>query len=259
MIDKEYILDCLDKYCYFEELTENTFYESIIQPLKDAGCFNEYKWSYNNGVTKGVLLFSGVDFVIKIPFFGSGEYEDEHWEGENGTWYGYYTFQEKFTHTPNNFQYFESKEYCEKFFGAPYTEDGWNYCDSECYISEQSIARELAKCFARTILLGFAKEYPIYTQERCQIYEDARSSRYEEEYKNRTDKDYESLKEARSRIDFYGCDDDWVLDFLNYWGEEVLRELGNFLFDYDINDLHCGNIGYRNGAPVLIDYSSFNH
>ena len=33
----------------------------------------------------------------------------------------------------------------------------------------------------------------------------------------------------------------------------------DFLVAFDINDLHQGNIGFReNGDPVLIDYSGFN-
>jgi hypothetical protein len=64
-LTKEYILECLDKYCTFEGLTEDNFVNLVVAPLQDAHCFND--WTWDNGVTKGVIIFKDFDFVVKIP------------------------------------------------------------------------------------------------------------------------------------------------------------------------------------------------
>ena len=58
------ILDALHD-CYFDELDDYTFDESIVAPFKD-----NYKKPFRaaNGATKGVLIFPNFGFVIKIPF-----------------------------------------------------------------------------------------------------------------------------------------------------------------------------------------------
>lgn len=58
------ILDALHN-CYFDELDDYTFDESVVAPFKDS-----YKKPFKaaNGATKGVLIFPDFRFVIKIPF-----------------------------------------------------------------------------------------------------------------------------------------------------------------------------------------------
>ena len=58
------ILDALHD-CYFDELDDYTFDESIVAPFKD-----NYKKPFRaaNGATKGILIFPDFGFVIKIPF-----------------------------------------------------------------------------------------------------------------------------------------------------------------------------------------------
>ena len=58
------ILDALYD-CYFDELDDYTFDESVVAPFND-----NYKKPFRaaNGATKGVLIFPNFGFVIKIPF-----------------------------------------------------------------------------------------------------------------------------------------------------------------------------------------------
>lgn len=46
--------------------------------------------------------------------------------------------------------------------------------------------------------------------------------------------------------------------FVRDWGEEGFETLSNFLSEYNINDLHVGNIGCVNGKIVLIDFGGFH-
>ena len=242
-LTKEYILECLDKYSCFECLHEYNFFR------EEAGCCDN--WTWDNGVTKGVLIFKELDFVVKIPFEGYCNETESHYENSNGSWIG--SWSSRWNSRLHKVEY---EEIFEDFTGAA-TENGWNYCEVEVDLIDAAREEGLNKCFAATELLGYAKDHPIYIQEKCFMFSDACTSTNKEKYKNRTKADYDSLKEVRERADFWGIDNDWVLDFLIYWGEEMLKRLGQFLFVHDIEDLHNGNIGYRNGVPCLVDYSSY--
>ena len=255
MLTKEYILECLEEYCILSELSDENFFCSVIEPLQDADCFDN--WYYASGVTKGVLIFKELDFVIKIPFEGREEITEEYWESENGTYMGAYTRNEKYTHTPNGWKHFNEECAFYPFHGAD-CDNHWNYCSVEARICEEAKQANVSSCFAKTYFIGMANGHPIYAQEKCTIYSDEHSSRHDSLYKHRTEHDYQSLGNVRERVDFYDIDDDWVLDFLIYWGEEKLKQLAQFVFDTNITDLHWGNIGYRKGVPVLIDYSSYH-
>ena len=248
-LTKEYILECLDKFSCFEGLHEYNFYREVVEPLEEAGCFEN--WTWDNGATKGVLIFKELDFVVKIPFEGHCGEVESHYENSNGSWIC--SCSSRWNSKLHKVEY---EEIFDNFTGAD-TENGWNYCEVEADLINAAREEGLNKCFAATELLGFAKDHPIYIQEKCFMFCDARTSTNKEKYKNRTKADYDSLKEVRERVDFWGIDNDWVLDFLIYWGEEMLKRLGQFLFDHNVEDLHNGNIGYRNGVPCLVDYSSY--
>lgn len=249
IMTKEYILECLGLYCNFKELNEDNFEALVISPLCANQCFNN--WTWDNGVTKGVLIFKDLDFVIKIPFQGYISYMESHYESEKGGWH--WSNSNKI----NQYIRVESLEEFFEFEGSASEENNWDYCAVEAEITVRAINEGLEKCIASTEFLGYANNYPIYIQEKCFMFSDASSSTNKEKYENRTKKDYDSLAEVRERIDFWGIDNDWVLDFLIYWGEEMLKRLGDFIFDNDIEDLHNGNIGYRHGVPCLVDYSSY--
>ena len=44
---------------------------------------------------------------------------------------------------------------------------------------------------------------------------------------------------------------------LEFFGEEILKQLDRFIDTYGINDLHTSNVGYIGNRPVLIDYSGY--
>lgn len=204
----EYILECLEHYCCFKDLSENTFEELVIFPLRANECFNN--WTWDNGVTKGVLIFKDLDFVVKIPFQGRNSYIESHYESANGNW-----------HWSNSGKIDECTkvEGVEEFFefeGSAAEESNWNYCQAEAEITVKAKAEGIEECIAATSFLGYAGDHPIYIQEKCFMFSDASSSTNREKYMNRTKEDYDSLKEVRERTGFWGIDNDWVLDFLIY-------------------------------------------
>ena len=47
-------------------------------------------------------------------------------------------------------------------------------------------------------------------------------------------------------------------DLIENYGIEMFRCLNRFCEDNDVNDIHCGNVGYIAGKLVLIDYAGYH-
>lgn len=54
-----------------------------------------------------------------------------------------------------------------------------------------------------------------------------------------------------------GAMKDWADDFRAYYGEAEVKNLLKLNEEYGIDDLHCGNIAYFKGKPVIIDYYAY--
>lgn len=221
--NKEYLLKLFEKVSFnieFTELDADEFYLGLNDEIKDA-------FDFNYGASKFVLIPKNSDeYVIKIPFNG---YLEDTWNEET---YSGYEF------TP--------------FYCADNT-DGWDYCLSEVKRYSQAEKEGLSTALAKTSLLCYIDSYPIYIQERCQVYSqlfDYSEKRHSKEENSKT----LSLIEADK---FFEINEDWLTDFRYYYGEEFFIKFMAFVDDNNWDDLRVDNIGYLNGRPVLIDYSSF--
>lgn len=140
----------------------------------------------------------------------------------------------------------------EEFLGAEDSGPGWNYCEVEEIKYQKAKMFGVEDCFAETILIGKIGEYPIYAQELATVFtQDGSPSpkKSEEEYEKIEDM-CEKIGECFNRI--------WLSDIFDFFGERVFYKFLNFIYEFNISDLHDGNIGYIGMRPVLIDYSSFN-
>ena len=223
MVNIEAILDLLDK-CYLDgELTEDNFYENVIDQIPRS-----ISLTYFSGATKLVLLFPGADYVVKIPFTGSG-YLMEDYDEDTGEWY-------------------EHDNYCP-FEGALYS--GWNYCETEVQLYELAAEYGIEQFFAKTEFIGHVQGHPIYIQERAEIFDDThKSHRHSHEVRK-------SVSEKCNYNNFNNFNIDWIADLFNYCTDEIFCEIMTFA-THNLEDLHRGNIGYIDGRPVFVDYSGFN-
>lgn len=171
-------------------------------------------FSYDTGATKGVLIFPNLDFVIKIPF----------------------------TYTEDD----------EEFCGADDSGEGWNYCEVEEIKYQRAETFGVNNCFAKTVLVGNIKGYPIYAQEKAKVFgkEGSPSPRKSEEEYEKIEDMCEGVGECFNKI--------WLRDAFDYFGEKIFYNFLDFIENFNIRDLHDGNLGYIGMRPVLVDYSSFN-
>lgn len=256
MLTKQYILECLDKYCSFDGLNQEEFYIMVVEPLKEAHCFNN--WTYDSGISKGVLIFGDFDFVVKIPFEGyyPEDSEDDHWENENGSWHWSYETGATEKIDKGEWHFVEANMSMYNFEGASGQNSGWDYCEAEAEYFEMAVKENVDFAFAKTEFFGKANNHPIYFQQKCSMFDAERSSR-QKEYESRTEKDYNSISKYKNSFDCCRIDEDWLLDFFFFWGGDALESFMRFIEEYSICDLHNGNIGYLHGAPVLVDYSGY--
>ena len=49
-----------------------------------------------------------------------------------------------------------------------------------------------------------------------------------------------------------------AIDFIREYGQEAYVALSDFMYEENINDLHCGNVGDIDGRMVFIDYSGYH-
>ena len=100
--------------------------------------------------------------------------------------------------------------------------------------------------------------------DECRVSDDSYEYHYElycdeNELDPNTDEareQWEDLLESNWSISVDSSDavTEWFLDRLD-WQER--NELLIFLRDWDINDLHAANVGYRGSMPVFADYAGW--
>ena len=203
--------------------------DEFLIAMDDDFC---YDYDYAHGATKLALIpiDEKKDYVIKIPYTGSYNYESSYYDSHNS--------------------YHHGREDYWEYYSAEDDKEPWNYCAGE--VNRYKIAEEsgFSQCFAKTELLGYINGYPIYIQERCITLSNSRGkhSHSKEE------------KETTSKIcgKYCNIDEDWLTDFRLYYGDDLLFNFINFIKDmaWD-DDLRSDNIGYIKNRPVLIDYSGF--
>jgi len=117
----EEILEAL-KWGRFSNLDEDCFEEDVIEPFKE-----HYKkpFGWDNGCTKGVLIFKNFNFVIKIPFL--------YCDGEG-------------------------------LHGAEEGREEWDYCSQEENRYERAKKEGLEKVFLETSFLEEVNFHPVYIQ-----------------------------------------------------------------------------------------------
>lgn len=176
---------------------------------------------YTYGVSKFVI-FMDDETVAKIPF--NGEY---YWNEE----------EEDYVFDP--------------FVGTH------DYCRVEAEIYEEAVDRGLERFFAGTIFTGYTKDHtPFYLSERIKNTLDDYFDKISDE-SIRTARKYADSKDD---LKWRRLPDRWLALALERYGQEMVDKFVKFIAEFDINDLHYGNVAVRaNGEPVIIDYSGWHN
>ena len=191
-------------------------------------------WAW--GATKLVIIPQKGDFVIKIPFEGQ---EVELWPIDEETGEENYDAEPEWS--IDRFMYAQNDTH-------------WDYCLTE--VERYSLAREFGfeKYFLETFCIGYINGHPIYVQEKA---DEIGSSSNSHKTKTSREEVRELMSESGTYVDIPW---DWLAVVMDYMdnAEVELVDFLRFLYDNDIdNDLHGGNIGFKYGRPVIVDYAGF--
>lgn len=171
------------------------------------------------GSTKFIIFLNDKQ-VIKIPFNGVFTYDDEF----------YYHVTE-------------------------------NYCQVEEEIYKRAKEKKLDYYFTEVKKVGETKnKVPIYISERVKYL----GKDYDCDNIIITDELYRKINSIKKSFSFLKTSYihltiPWIAAAIQYYGEQSILDLLNFIEDEDINDLHDENIGFRaDGTPVILDYSGYD-
>lgn len=229
MLTNEQLLDIFQNCC-FENfgISKNGEYNSIDDIVPDLVIPKGIHYDWNFGASKAVFTFWGEDkitYVIKIPFLGEVFFDEDL--GED---------------VVNEYEFSRNKE-------RP-----WDYCAAECDVYADAKNTGLEKLFAKTELIGFVNNYPIYKQS----FVDQPFAYLENEEKGPSKDSKTKTTSLCKEKNFYSISQIWLASVTEHYGTDVLGNLIDFIEDNGIGDLHDNNIGYKNGVPVIFDYSDFN-
>ena len=234
-------------------MTDNTFYlDKAIEFIKRVGGVEELMYGdswgwYNNedytvdsGASKVVLVFTNSDYVVKIPF--KGEYEEYDC--------GNSCDRDCPCSQCSRCSRRSVGEGCDEFTGARVGENeyGWDYCASEQFFYEKAVIAGVEEFFIKTILIGEYCGHPIYLQEKVEVYGYNSQTKSSEQSKEIFMKKFHHSEIQNE--DFGGL-------LIEYYGENRVNQLVEFLSEVGISDLHSSNVGICANRPVLFDYSGY--
>ena len=129
-----------------------------------------------------------------------------------------------------------------------------DYCKKEATLYEKAQELGIAEFFAGTHLAGYTKDHtPFYISERInKTFDDVEVSAEQKESAKK-------YADSKGDISWRRLPVQWLALALEKFGVAKVDKFVNFIIDFDINDLHWGNVGLRDdGTPVLIDYSGWH-
>ena len=235
------IKNCIDvPYSLGYNLDEGN-HDNAIDPVRsclyDAGLDEECDIA--NGVSKVVIIPRSSAYVIKTPLFGSWYYP-EGYDEENDEYYTDY----------DNAQF---DEYTGAYYGDAEI-DHSNYCELEEYLYNFTVENGVSDMFAKTEFFGYAKDgRPVYISEKC------RDLYFSEEEPSAASKTFVEDKRNSKTPGWFQMNANITALFVDHYGKERAEKLFQFIFDFDISDLHNENvmISEKTGKIVITDYSGF--
>ena len=198
----------------------------------------------DSGVSKLVLLIKDESHVMKIPYMK--RFDEDMYDQA----YADYTEADDRGEEVGRAPVIE--DFCFPFQSARIdiidTSNNWDYCALECAIYEEAHNRGLAQYFAEEVFFGEIGDHPVYIQKRVTPFDS---------YSSTTTHNFYETTSRCNKLNVRCINSVWTEDFMNFYGEQEYVKLVHFLDELKIYDLHAGNLGYLDGAPILLDYSDF--
>lgn len=223
---------------------EDYYYDYVYDIIADyLNC--DY---HGYGVSKFVFGYNNLpDIVIKIPFRGYAVVNQDFVDKIDFTIYD--SIEKAVLDDYDLSKHID--DFCGATSGGRYDCPSNNYCAAEEYISNH-IPEEIEDMFCKVKHLFDYKRgtiiIPVYIAERA-----------EDDYcDDEIDISYESYDSAAKFHRCYRLEDNACATFIEQYGVEKVEELYDFFAEYNICDIHNGNVMFsKEGKIVIVDFSSF--
>lgn len=215
---------CAETFTY-EDIAGDAFY-SFDKYIEEHGY--DFEYDMCSGASKAVIVPKNEDFVIKIPFAGLNDYYNQPYD---------------YNEVINEYVYDDDYD--------PFVPLQYDYCKLEEENYRYARENDVDNYFAKINLIGFIDGFAIYVQDKVESFFHSKSRGHHSE------KEKEALTQSYRYEDLEQLPLDWALDFINAYGEEEFINFLIFTIEYHINDLRNENVAYRNGKPIVCDYSGY--
>lgn len=145
----------------------------------------------------------------------------------------------------------------------PLGTDCFKYCDKEVGLYQASLVDGVDRYFAWTEFVDFYHDWPIYAMEFVDCDQDSiEDSVYTSAFENWCAETGSDMDDDDAKYEFSDYFYDEVCDFIYDWiynqiGSLEAKALESFINVNRINDIHCQNVGFKDGQIVIVDYASF--
>ena len=146
----------------------------------------------------------------------------------------------------------------------------WSTCgdeaEQEAIMYEMAKEANLAKFFPKTEILCEYNGIVFVRQEKidfsCREVDKRTARKFERISKTATSKIVGKMDKQFKKADHgagYRRDLDpmWAKMAIVLYGKKACKALSDFVQENGINDLHRSNLGYKNGKPIILDFSGF--
>lgn len=124
-----------------------------------------------------------------------------------------------------------------------------NYCSSELDIWYEACNEGIENIFAEEAYIGCYHGVSLYAAERCSGYF----------WRNIEEPSEDSKKKAEQILPGGYCEmKEYLPIIIEQYGEEFAEKVLDFIEEFEIDDLHDGNVGLKDGMFKFIDYASYD-
>ena len=150
---------------------------------------------------------------------------------------------------------------CDMVIKIPRFDGGrdFDYCQRELHNYEKARIYRVERILLPIEYIGEYGAVSVYLQPRFTYSHDDMSAGKHNTLRkklnnipNRSKVLASSLNNLYSRVDR-----EWYARVLQLYGKKFLASFEKFSRDARLNDLHDGNIGWRNGRPIILDYAGY--
>lgn len=150
---------------------------------------------------------------------------------------------------------------CDMVIKIPRFDHGrdFDYCQRELHNYEKARIYRVERILLPIEYIGEYGAVRVYLQPRFTYsHDDMNPGKHNTLRKKLNNIPNRSKVLARSLNNLYSwVDREWYARVLQLYGKKFLYSFEKFSRDARLNDLHDGNIGWRNGRPIILDYAGF--